>query len=360
MEFKNYSITSSKVKLKQHKMPTLLEKASNWLPDSDDAYGDDKLKFLKFLIDNCQGYNNAMAIKALLKKSKLSRKFSKEKAQHNLIVPLREVPELFIGTSRRGIFLIVNPTDAHVTMTFYRQRIQSERKHQMSLKKLIDNNNLYLDFKAEFPSKERTRIYFDESGNPDLAYIQSGKYFIVTAFIVSAKNPEKELEIRLDSIRKFLNKKVNYELKSNKLNYKEFTIVLKEISLLDYQVAVLVIDKSMLHGPKFEDPQHLYKYAFKLLIERVLINLPLVEIYYDQYGSRNSKFQKEFFNYIVKNRKSYPSNQILSQHLLESANNNFIQIADIFCGIVHQKMKGNNKLYSQVQDRFIEYIEFPY
>jgi len=267
---------------------------------------------------------------------------------------------LFIGTSQKGIYLVTNATDAHVTMTFYRKRIFAEKKHQLNLKKLIDTNKLYLKFNANFPTQEKTRIYLDESGNPDVTYTSNGSYFVVTAVIVFSRKAHRELEIRLNSIKELLNKPENFEFKHNKLRPSQIEQLLIELSHFEYWFASIVLRKSALRNGNYDNPKKVYKQAFKMLIDRILINLPLVSIFYDEYGSRNSNFQDEFFKYMLNAKIQYPSNQITNQEMINSAENPFIQLADILCGVVKNKVNGNDNHFKLIQERLLDLIIFPY
>ena len=45
-----------------------IEKAKHWKPANDDSSGEDKKIFLNYMIKNCLGYKNAMAIPKIIEK----------------------------------------------------------------------------------------------------------------------------------------------------------------------------------------------------------------------------------------------------------------------------------------------------
>ncbi|UOG61176.1 hypothetical protein [Leptospira noguchii] len=116
------------------KRRTLEEIALSWAPEDEDRYGEDKKKFIEYLIHNCKGFKNGQSIKVIIKNGNFKYEYSKETFQHQIIVPFRESDKIFIGTSQKGIYLIESSADAKNTLDFYTNRIRSEQKHLRNLK----------------------------------------------------------------------------------------------------------------------------------------------------------------------------------------------------------------------------------
>nr|WP_198290284.1 hypothetical protein [Leptospira noguchii] len=116
------------------KKRTLEEIALSWVPEDEDRYGEDKKKFIEYLIHNCKGFKNGQSIKVIIKNGNFKYEYSKETFQHQIIVPFRESDKIFIGTSQKGIYLIESSADAKNTLDFYTNRIRSEQKHLRNLK----------------------------------------------------------------------------------------------------------------------------------------------------------------------------------------------------------------------------------
>nr|WP_198289746.1 hypothetical protein [Leptospira noguchii] len=116
------------------KKRTLEEIALSWVPEDEDRYGEDKKKFIEYLIHNCKGFKNGQSIKVIIKNGNFKYEYNKEAFQHQIIVPFRESDKIFIGTSQKGIYLIESSADAKNTLDFYTNRIRSEQKHLRNLK----------------------------------------------------------------------------------------------------------------------------------------------------------------------------------------------------------------------------------
>ena len=208
----------------------LLEKANAWVPNPEDPDGQDKTTFLRYLCEHCRGAKNARSINSILKVIKLSKEYTKEQFQLAVIGPLRETPDLFIGTCNRGVYLIEDASDASETIRFYTHRIRSERKHLKNLKVLIKRNRLFENYEVTPKKESKVSIYFDESGTPSLRDQEAQPYFIVTAVLVEGKKPDTILRDKISYIKKRLNKPENYELKSSRLDKSEYEMVLRELS----------------------------------------------------------------------------------------------------------------------------------
>ncbi|WP_162490475.1 hypothetical protein [Leptospira noguchii] len=116
------------------KKRTLEEIALSWAPEDGDRYGEDKKKFIEYLIHNCKGFKNGQSIKVIIKNGNFKYEYNKEAFQHQIIVPFRESDKIFIGTSQKGIYFIESSADAKNTLDFYTNRIRSEQKHLRNLK----------------------------------------------------------------------------------------------------------------------------------------------------------------------------------------------------------------------------------
>lgn len=106
----------------------------SWAPEDGDRYGEDKKKFIEYLIHNCKGFKNGQSIKVIIKNGNFKYEYNKEAFQHQIIVPFRESDKIFIGTSQKGIYFIESSADAKNTLDFYTNRIRSEQKHLRNLK----------------------------------------------------------------------------------------------------------------------------------------------------------------------------------------------------------------------------------
>ena len=339
---------------------TLLEHAEEWSPTTQDPVGQDKRIFLDYLLQHCNGFHNARPLDRIISELSLSRQYSKELFQHLILVPLREQDNFFIGTSSKGVYFISSPGDAFKTISFYTSRIRAEKKHLRNLKRIALRNRLFEHFSAEFPKGTKKTLYLDESGTPDIATFRTDPFFIVCTVIVDAKKAERLLADKLRFIRELLHKPDNFEFRSRNLSYKEYSLILRELSTIDYEFAAVCFIKSRLRGDGFQYPKAFYKYAFGFLIDEVLDETGEVNIVFDEYGGKNSRFQDEFFKYLRKRTLTFPVNKISHMEMFTSDSNPFLQVADLLAGVIKNDLKRPRKLLPIVSDKLLTLRYFPF
>ncbi|EMS82213.1 DUF3800 domain-containing protein [Leptospira noguchii] len=345
------------------KRRTLEEIALSWAPEDGDRYGEDKKKFIEYLIHNCKGFKNGQSIKVIIKNGNFKYEYNKEAFQHQIIVPFRESDKIFIGTSQKGIYFIESSADAKNTLDFYTNRIRSEQKHLRNLKKIIRKNNLFKQLEHTKKEKTTVNVYFDESGTPSLKNIENDPFFIVTAVVIESKRnkPIYELDKRFRFIRDLLGKQVDFEFKSTKLKLAEYKKVLTELSTVDYEFASIIFVKTKLTGAGFKHSKSFYKFAFDKLLKELLEYLGgSINLYFDEYSGKNSEFQREFKDYITKKNTEYYFKKVEQLEMFQSSDHPFIQVADLIAGVLKNQMKNKNNLFELIEEKCIFTRVFPY
>jgi hypothetical protein len=338
---------------------TLLQYAQEWSPSAQDPFGSDKRKFLDYLIQHCNGFRNASSLDRIVPALSLSKTLNREMFQHAILVPLREEDDLFIGTSSRGVYLITSPEDAFTTISFYTNRIHAEKKHLRNLKRIALRNRLFAQFNANIPAHTHKTLYLDESGTPDISTARTDPYFIVCAVIADTRKTERLLAGKLDFLRAQLHKPAAFEFRSSHLSHKHYAFVLKELSTIDFEFAFACFVKAKLQGQGFSRPKIFYKYAFGFLIDDVLDETGEVNIIFDEYGGKNSKFQTEFFRYLRTRMLTFPVNKVSHMEMFSSDSNPFLQLADLLAGVVKNDLKRPKKLMHFVSDKLVSQQYFP-
>ncbi|MCW7475610.1 DUF3800 domain-containing protein [Leptospira levettii] len=344
------------------KKRTLEEKGKDWVPEEDDKFGEDKVTFVNYLINNCKGLKNSKSISNIIANVEFTKNFSKEELQHNIIVPLRESGEVFIGTSNKGIYFIDSSEDAKKTLDFYANRIRSELKHLRNLKKIIRKNDLFKNLKPKKDEKTKINIYFDESGTPSLKNLENDPFFIVTAIVIESdrNKPILELDKKFKFIREVLNKKSDFEFKSTRLKQHEYKKTLIELSTIDYEFASIIFDKAKLNSAGFNNAKSFYKFSFDYLLKELFDYVGgTINLYFDQYSSEESIFQKEFEKYIKNKNLGYYLKDIDNLGMFNSNDHPFIQIADLISGVLKNFMKRKSNLFDLVEEKCIFIRRFP-
>ncbi len=339
------------------KKVNLAEKAMKWEPGEIDDAKDRKI-FIQYMATYCVGHQNSKNIGQLLKQIPFEEEYSRNSFQHRILIPFKKDGEFFIGSSHSGIFFINNAEDAEISTQFYVDRIRQEQRHLRNLRKIISRNRLYNDIEPKEQETELS-IYFDESGTPDINTAEIDPFFIVTGIVVNSKKTGFEISQQIKHIKTLIHKSESFELKSSYLNKKDYAVVLKQLSIIDYEFATICFRKEALNSEGFKFPKTFYKYAFQFLINDLLTYTGKVNLLFDEYGGKNSKFQDEFFQYIRTSVKGFPIGTISQMEMLSSKTEPFIQLADIISGVVKNKAKGKFDFIREVVDRSIKIEYFP-
>ena len=311
------------------------------------------------MIKQCLGIENAMAEKSILETLHLDKIHSKEQLQHNVIVPLREQKDFFIGTSSKGIYLIDDPTDAEVTIDFYTARIRSEHKHLRNLRRIVKRDNLFRNLQRTVQANDRSMIFFDESGVPSLNDIRTNPFFIVSAAVIPNKKERKLLDRKFDYLRMEFNKSPDFEFKSIRLDKPKYKRVLNELATVDYSFASVCFMKKRLASEGFKHSKSFYKYAFKFLVDRVLDFVVDTDLYFDVYSDTSSQFKEEFLNYLKSQTIGFPKDKIHSMDTVESQSHHGIQLADLISGVIKNKVMGKFDLLPLIEEKLIGLYHFP-
>jgi hypothetical protein len=338
---------------------TILSDARDWEPADGDTAGGDKRALLDFLLEHGRGVENAVAIARIKEHAHFSRLYSREAIQQQLIVPLRDEGRVFIGTCNRGIFLLEKAEDAEETINFYSTRIRSELRHVRSVKALARRYKLFKKYKSAKPPIGETLIYFDESGTPSLTDAANEPFFIIAAVLVEDRRILKTLPKRFEFIAESLGKPKNYEFRFNRLNKKQRAKVLRELGVVDFQWAAVCFVKARLTSPGFAQAKNFYKYASQFLAGDLLTISSRTELYFDEYGASQSRFDKELQSYLVERNAGLPPEHLKSITMLASGKERLIQLADLIAGVARRAAKGDPDLLYSIEDKMIDMRVWP-
>ncbi|MEW6015258.1 MAG: DUF3800 domain-containing protein, partial [Candidatus Zixiibacteriota bacterium] len=263
----------------------LLSQAKSWQPDNTDKHGADKRKFVDFLIENCIGHRNARSILSIMRNTQFEHVYKKGSFQHNIIVPLRQEGKIFVGTCRRGVFLIESGEDAATTIEFYQSRIRAEQKHLRILLGIARKMGLFADpvYTKVATRPTKINVYLDESGVPSLKNLKQDPYFIVSAILVDNAKVEREISRKFRRIKEDLQLRPDSELKASRLSTNQIEYCLKELASVEYEFAAVCFVKVNLKSKGFTYPKSFYKYAFRFVVERILLTSGAANLFFDEY-----------------------------------------------------------------------------
>jgi hypothetical protein len=338
---------------------TILSDARDWEAAEEDPLGADKRALLDYLLEHGRGIDNAVSIARISDEADFSRHFSREAIQQQLIVPLRDEGRVFIGTSNRGIFLLEKAEDAEETINFYSTRIRSELRHVRNVKALARRYRLFSRYKSRKLPTGETLIYFDESGTPSMTDAKHEPFFIIGAVLIEDRRMLKHLPKRLEFIAESIGKPKTYEFSFNKLNKKQRAKVLNELRVVDFQWAAVCFVKERLTSRGFGEAKTFYKYASQFLAGDLLTISSRSELYFDEYGASQSRFDRELQAYLLNRNAGLPPDHLKSIAMLSSGQQPLIQIADLIAGVVRRAARGDRDLLYAIEDKMIDVRIWP-
>src|SRR5688500_7584911 len=120
----------------------LLRLAKMWTPDSDDPFGEDKRRLIRYLLEHNVSSQAPITIPRIQEQVQFTKNYSRNVIQHKLLGPLRRDARVFIGTSPKGLFLVTRPEDVDATLGFYTWRVRAELRHARNLRTLAKRTKL--------------------------------------------------------------------------------------------------------------------------------------------------------------------------------------------------------------------------
>jgi hypothetical protein len=336
--------------------PRIVRLAESWSPAPNDPFGEDKLRVIRYLLDNEVSASNQKSIGVILKETGLSDRYDREAFQWHILSPLRRDRRVFLGWSR-GIFLVTTPEDADTALGSYTSRVRAELRHAASLRDLARRTKLMDGYQSKIPAnKERATIYFDESGTPDVSD-QSPAVFVVAAVVIESRQDLAELEQRFTNAFAAIHRPEDHELKTTGLSERKHTRVLRELSLLDYQWAAACFDKAKLESPGFANPGTFYRYAFQFLVGDLLTIAWQSDLVIDE--SSSDAFQCALESHLRRQNSGLPVGRLGSVSFSQSSKNRLVQLADLVAGAVRRSVEGKHGPLREIEHKMIKLQFWP-
>jgi len=335
----------------------LVRLAEMWTPDDDDAYGEDKRRLIRYLLDHKRTSFNPVTLRQVLSEIQFTRPYHREALQHKLLGPLRRDSRVFVGTSNAGIFLVTTPEDVDATLGFYTWRIRAELRHARNLRGLAKRTKLLANHHTKIPpNKERAVIYLDESGNADVTH-HNPPVFVVGAVVLESSKDLGGLDHRFRSAFTAIKRPEQHELRTAGLSVAKHGRVLRELSLLDYQWAAACFDKRKLTSGGFADPKTFYRYAFQFLIGDLLTIAWQADLVIDENSTQ--EFQTQLESYLRRQNSGLPVNRLGTITFSSSAKERLVQLADLVAGAVRRSTEGETIPLKEIEHKMINLQFWP-
>lgn len=331
--------------------------AESWTPAPDDPFGEDKRRFIRYLLDNAISAENPRPILSILRLGLFTREYRKEAFQHQILGPLRRDPRVFIGTSNAGVFIVTTAEDADTTLGFYTWRVRAELRHARNLRRLAKRTNLMEGYISTIPEKkDRATIYLDESGSPNVDD-HNPPVFVVAAVLIDSREDLAALDQRFKNAFAAIRRPEDHELKTAGLSVNKHTRVLRELSLLNYQWAAACFDKRRLTAPGFADPLTFYRYAFQFLVGDLLTMAWQADLVLDQ--NSTEAVQAELETYLRRENSGLPVSRLGAIDFTDSSKSRLVQLADLVAGAVRRSVDGDPQPLREIEDKMINLQFWP-
>jgi hypothetical protein len=331
--------------------------AESWRPAPTDAFGEDKRRLIEYLLENGISAGNPKPIQSILNTGILTRQYTKEAFQHQILGPLRRDPRVFIGTSNAGVFLVTSAEDADATLGFYTWRVRAELRHARNLRQLAKRAKLMEGHVSAIPAKkDRATVYLDESGSPNV-HDHNPPVFVVAAVLIDSRVDLAALDQRFKNAFAAIKRPEDHELKTGGLSVNKHTRVLRELSLLDYQWAAACFNKPQLTSPGFEDPLTFYRYAFQFLVGDLLTMAWQADLVLDQ--NSTDAVQAELEAYLRRENSGLPVSRLGAVNFADSSKTRLVQLADLVAGAVRRYVSGEGQPLREIEDKMINLQFWP-
>jgi hypothetical protein len=331
--------------------------AESWRPATNDAFGEDKRRLIEYLLENGIRASNPKPIQSILRLGILTRQYTKEAFQHQILGPLRRDPRVFIGTSNAGIFLVMSAEDADAKLGFYTWRVRAELRHARNLRQLAKRTRLMEGHTSAIPpKKDRATIYLDESGSPNVSD-HNPPVFVVAAVLIDSREDLAALDQRFKNAFAVIKRPENHELKAGGLSVNKHTRVLRELSLLNYQWAAACFDKPRLTSPGFSDSLTFYRYAFQFLVGDLLTMAWQADLVLDQ--NSTDAVQAELEEYLRRENSGLPVSRLGEINFADSSKTRLVQLADLIAGAVRRSVAGDSQPLREIEDKMINLQFWP-
>ena len=118
----------------------IINSINSWLNNNPNNNNDEilsyKIAFLKYMINNAFGANNAKSLSEV--KDAIGYKGPTNNFQQQIVLPFKRESTFFIGSSNKGIFIVSSKEDAEIVVDFYQKRIDSETNQLNNLKNVMN------------------------------------------------------------------------------------------------------------------------------------------------------------------------------------------------------------------------------
>jgi hypothetical protein len=204
--------------------------------------------------------------------------------------------------------------------------------------------------------------FVDESGDTGLKTKHgSSPYFTIALLLFQDNDEATACDQRISLLRRELGLKEDYEFHFSHNSERVKEAFFDAVVPYNFFYLGFTINKSQLYGEGFKYKNSFYKYTCSLIFENAKPHLEEAIIVFDGNGSR--EFRNQLCTYLKRKINAKGVRHIRSIKIQNSSHNNLIQMADMICGALGQKLKKHRvdsiKYHTRIRHREISWQVWP-
>jgi len=200
-------------------------------------------------------------------------------------------------------------------------------------------------------------IFIDDSGDAGFKLDKgSSRFFVISAVIFDDNLEAEKTAVAIKQFRRDAGFSDRVEFKFNKSRRKIREGFLETVSVFNFRIRSLIIDKSLILSEELRNNREsFYSYAIKMLLKYSNATISEASIKID--GSGDRIFRRTFLSYLRKHLNTKEAKIIKKCKLVNSKNNVLIQLADMVAGSMrrsYDEEKTDNGVYKNIIEKHIE------
>lgn len=182
-------------------------------------------------------------------------------------------------------------------------------------------------------------IFIDDAGDPGFKFEQgSSTHFVIACVIFDDHLIAEEVSLVIKKFRRSLGWADHCEFKFNKTNKKHVRKLLSTVSVYDFRIRAICIDKALIRSSELRSNQEsFYNYAIRQVLSKTP-GLHDADVRLDGHAGRKYKQgAQKYFKQMLNNKDDIKIKRI---RFVDSRSDSLIQLADLAAGSILRTKSG--------------------